>query len=82
MNAQLLGILFFAMVAGIIMGVLQVLSGFFLESTLKFVPVYLLYLLVVLLRPTELEAIAGERCGGGLSGGGGTVFPTAQQAAQ
>jgi branched-chain amino acid transport system permease protein len=36
------------------MGVLQVLSGFFLESTLKFVPVYLLYLAVVLLRPKGL----------------------------
>ena len=43
-----------ALFAGMIMGVLQVLSGFFLESTLKFVPVYLLYLAVVLLRPKGL----------------------------
>jgi len=43
-----------ALVAGVIMGVLQVLSGFFLESALKFVPVYLLYLAVVLLRPKGL----------------------------
>jgi branched-chain amino acid transport system permease protein len=43
-----------ALVAGIIIGVLQVLSGFFLTSTLKFVPVYLLYLAVVLLRPKGL----------------------------
>jgi branched-chain amino acid transport system permease protein len=43
-----------ALAAGIVMGVLQVLSGFFLTSTLKFVPVYLLYLLVVLVRPRGL----------------------------
>jgi branched-chain amino acid transport system permease protein len=43
-----------ALVAGVMMGVLQVISGFFLESTLKFVPVYLLYLAVVLLRPKGL----------------------------
>jgi branched-chain amino acid transport system permease protein len=43
-----------ALVAGIVMGVLQVLSGFFLTSTLKFVPVYLLYLAVVLFRPKGL----------------------------
>jgi branched-chain amino acid transport system permease protein len=43
-----------ALVAGILMGVLQVLSGFFLTSTLKFVPVYLLYLVVVLFRPKGL----------------------------
>src|SRR6476620_4847343 len=43
-----------ALVAGIIRGVLQVLSGFFLTSTLKFVPVYLLYLGVVLFRPKGL----------------------------
>jgi branched-chain amino acid transport system permease protein len=43
-----------ALVAGIIIGVLQVLSGFFLTSTLKFVPVYLLYLGVVLFRPKGL----------------------------
>jgi branched-chain amino acid transport system permease protein len=43
-----------ALLAGVIIGVLQVLSGFFLTSTLKFVPVYLLYLAVVLFRPKGL----------------------------
>jgi branched-chain amino acid transport system permease protein len=43
-----------ALAAGVVMGVLQVLSGFFLESSLKFVPVYMLYLAVVLLRPKGL----------------------------
>jgi branched-chain amino acid transport system permease protein len=43
-----------ALVAGLIIGVLQVLSGFFFTSTLKFVPVYALYLAVVLLRPKGL----------------------------
>jgi branched-chain amino acid transport system permease protein len=31
-----------------------VISGFFMASTLKFLPVYLLYLAVVLLRPAGL----------------------------
>ncbi len=43
-----------ALVAGIAIGVLQVLSGFFFTSTLKFLPVYLLYLIVVLFRPKGL----------------------------
>jgi branched-chain amino acid transport system permease protein len=43
-----------ALAAGILIGVLQVISGFFMASTLKFLPVYLLYLAVVLLRPTGL----------------------------
>lgn len=43
-----------ALMAGVIIGIIQVLSGFFLTSTLKFVPVYLLYLAVVLFRPTGL----------------------------
>ncbi len=43
-----------ALVAGILIGVLQVVSGFFIASTLKFLPVYLLYFAVVLLRPTGL----------------------------
>jgi branched-chain amino acid transport system permease protein len=43
-----------ALVAGIAIGVLQVVSGFFIASTLKFLPVYALYLGVVLLRPTGL----------------------------
>lgn len=43
-----------ALAAGILIGLLQVVSGFFIASTLKFLPVYLLYLAVVLLRPTGL----------------------------
>jgi branched-chain amino acid transport system permease protein len=43
-----------ALLAGLIIGVLQVVSGFFIASTLKFLPVYLLYLAVVLLRPRGL----------------------------
>ena len=43
-----------ALLAGIMIGVLQVVSGFFIASTLKFLPVYLLYLAVVLFRPTGL----------------------------
>ncbi|WP_424139171.1 branched-chain amino acid ABC transporter permease [Roseomonas chloroacetimidivorans] len=43
-----------ALIGGIIIGVLQVFAGFFVSSQLKFVPVYLLYLVVVLLRPRGL----------------------------
>jgi len=43
-----------ALVAGILIGLLQVFAGFFISSELKFVPVYLLYLLVVLVRPRGL----------------------------
>jgi branched-chain amino acid transport system permease protein len=43
-----------ALLAGILIGLFQVVSGFFIESTLKFLPVYLLYLAVVLLRPAGL----------------------------
>lgn len=43
-----------ALVAGVIIGLLQVLAGFFVSSQLKFVPVYLLYLIVVLVRPRGL----------------------------
>jgi branched-chain amino acid transport system permease protein len=43
-----------ALLAGILIGLLQVVSGFFIASTLKFLPVYLLYLAVVLLRPAGL----------------------------
>jgi len=43
-----------ALVAGVIIGLLQVLAGFFISSQLKFVPVYLLYLIVVLVRPRGL----------------------------
>lgn len=43
-----------ALVAGLLIGLLQVVSGFFVSSELKFVPVYLLYLVIVLLRPRGL----------------------------
>jgi branched-chain amino acid transport system permease protein len=43
-----------ALVAGILIGLLQVFAGFFVSSELKFVPVYLLYLVVVLVRPRGL----------------------------
>jgi branched-chain amino acid transport system permease protein len=43
-----------ALVAGVLIGLLQVLAGFFISSQLKFVPVYLLYLAVVLVRPRGL----------------------------
>jgi branched-chain amino acid transport system permease protein len=43
-----------ALVAGLLIGLLQIAAGFFISSQLKFVPVYLLYLLVVLLRPRGL----------------------------
>lgn len=43
-----------ALVAGLLIGMLQVLAGFFVSSELKFVPVYLLYLVVVLVRPRGL----------------------------
>ena len=43
-----------ALVAGLLIGVLQVVTGFFVSSELKFVPVYLLYLVVVLVRPRGL----------------------------
>jgi branched-chain amino acid transport system permease protein len=43
-----------ALAAGVIIGLLQVLAGFFISSQLKFVPVYLLYLVVVLVRPRGL----------------------------
>lgn len=43
-----------ALVAGIAIGILQMIAGFFISSQLKFVPVYLLYLVVVLVRPRGL----------------------------
>lgn len=43
-----------ALVAGVLIGLLQTLAGFYVSSQLKFVPVYALYLLVVLLRPRGL----------------------------
>lgn len=43
-----------ALVAGLLIGLLQVITGFFVSSELKFVPVYVLYLIVVLFRPRGL----------------------------
>jgi branched-chain amino acid transport system permease protein len=43
-----------ALIAGLLIGLLQVLTGFFVSSELKYVPVYALYLIVVLLRPRGL----------------------------
>jgi branched-chain amino acid transport system permease protein len=43
-----------ALVAGLLIGVLQTLTGFYLSSQLKYIPVYALYLAVVLLRPRGL----------------------------
>lgn len=43
-----------ALIAGLLIGLLQVATGFFVSSELKFVPVYVLYLIVVLLRPHGL----------------------------
>ena len=44
--------------AGVLIGVLQVFTGFFVSSQLKFVPVYLLYLAVVLVWPRGLAGRA------------------------
>jgi branched-chain amino acid transport system permease protein len=43
-----------ALIAGLLIGLLQVVTGFFVSSELKYVPVYALYLSVVLLRPRGL----------------------------
>jgi branched-chain amino acid transport system permease protein len=43
-----------ALLAGVLIGLLQVVVGFFVSSELKYVPVYMLYLVVVLLRPRGL----------------------------
>ena len=43
-----------ALVAGLLVGLLQVATGFFVSSELKYVPVYALYLIVVLVRPRGL----------------------------
>jgi len=43
-----------ALVAGILIGLLQVVVGFFVSSELKYVPIYVLYLIVVLIRPRGL----------------------------
>jgi branched-chain amino acid transport system permease protein len=43
-----------ALVAGLLVGLLQVATGFFVSSELKYLPVYALYLVVVLLRPRGL----------------------------
>lgn len=43
-----------ALVAGILIGLMQVAIGFFVSSELKYVPIYMLYLAVVLFRPRGL----------------------------
>ncbi|GEP56968.1 branched-chain amino acid ABC transporter permease [Reyranella soli] len=43
-----------ALLAGVLIGLMQVVIGFFVSSELKYVPVYLLYLAVVLVRPRGL----------------------------
>jgi branched-chain amino acid transport system permease protein len=47
-----------ALVAGVCIGLLQVIAGFFFDPQLKYVPVYLLYLVVVLLYPRGLAGKA------------------------
>ena len=47
-----------ALIAGILIGVLQTIAGFFVSSQLKFIPVFALYLLVVLVRPRGLAGRA------------------------
>jgi branched-chain amino acid transport system permease protein len=47
-----------ALLAGILIGALQVFSGFFISSELKFVPVFLLYFVVVLFWPRGLAGRA------------------------
>jgi branched-subunit amino acid ABC-type transport system permease component len=41
-------------VAALIIGVVEVLSGFYLSPEVKMIPVYLSYLIVVLVRPAGL----------------------------
>ena len=43
-----------ALLGGLLIGVMQAAAGFFISSQLKFVPVYAMYLLVVLFRPRGL----------------------------
>jgi branched-chain amino acid transport system permease protein len=43
-----------ALVAALLIGVVEVLSGFYLSPEVKMIPVYLSYLIVVLVRPTGL----------------------------
>jgi branched-chain amino acid transport system permease protein len=43
-----------AFVAGIIIGLVQVLSGFFINPAIKDIPVFSIYLLIVILRPQGL----------------------------
>jgi branched-chain amino acid transport system permease protein len=43
-----------ALIAALIIGVVEVLSGFYLSPEVKMIPVYLSYLVVVLIRPTGL----------------------------
>ena len=43
-----------ALIAALLVGLLEVLGGYYLSPELKMVPVYLAYLVVVLLRPQGL----------------------------
>ena len=43
-----------ALYAALIIGVVEVMSGFYLSPEVKMIPVYLAYLIVVLIRPTGL----------------------------
>ena len=43
-----------AFIAGIIVGIVQLLAGFFLDPAIKDIPVYFLYLLLVIFRPQGL----------------------------
>jgi len=43
-----------ALYAALIIGVVEVMSGFYLSPEVKMIPVYLSYLVVVLIRPTGL----------------------------
>ncbi len=43
-----------AFIAGIIIGLVQALSGFFLDPAIKDIPVYALYLIIVVIRPQGL----------------------------
>ncbi len=43
-----------AFIAGIIIGLVQALSGFFMDPAIKDIPVYALYLIIVVIRPQGL----------------------------
>jgi branched-chain amino acid transport system permease protein len=43
-----------ALVGAVLVGLVEVLGGFYISPALKMIPVYVLYLLVVLVRPQGL----------------------------